>query len=108
MPRQVISADEAEDAVTQHTRPCGDCPWCRDSAPGWLGRLSSSEWIDAAHGEATIECHTLLGAQCAGAAIYRANTFKSPRNPDALRLPADRERVFAAPAEFTTHHQRRR
>ena len=42
--------------------------------------------------------------QCAGRAIHFANRCKMPRNPELLRLPADRENVFTFPHEFIEHH----
>jgi hypothetical protein len=66
--------------------------------------MSAEEWVLAAHGECEVECHTLTGVQCAGIAIYRANVCKTPRDPKILRLPTDREKVFANPTEFRTHH----
>ncbi len=65
-----------------------------------------------AHGETQFECHTKHDAstgdahQCAGSAIYRANVCKSPRDPDTLQLPANREAVFSSPMEFLKHHNR--
>jgi len=59
-----------------------------------------------AHGETKFECHTLIGAQCAGSAIYRANVVKRCRDKDILALPANRELVFATPVEFLEHHKR--
>lgn len=103
---QCISADEAEVSFTQHKKPCSDCPWARRSLKGWLGGLSAEEWLREAHGEARIDCHTKIGPHCAGAAIYRANMAKKPRNKEALVLPADRETVFATPMEFREHHER--
>lgn len=103
---QFISSDEAAQAKCQHTVPCSDCPWTRKSLPGWLGSLTPAQWIVAAHGEGTAECHTLLGAQCAGFAIYRANTGKLPRDPKTLRLPANTKLVFTHPNEFLRHHYR--
>jgi hypothetical protein len=105
---QLITSEEARPAVTQHKAPCSDCPWARKSLAGWLGDTSREEWLGDAHGEARIECHTLVGAQCAGAAIYRANVFKLPRDPSLLRLPADRERVFSNKTEFWEHHDMKR
>ena len=102
--RRFVSSDEAVQATGQHRAPCSDCPWRRDSLEGWLGSLSTEEWIAAAHGEARIECHVLLGAQCAGAAVYRANVCKQTRDTTDLRLPADRVAVFARPDEFREHH----
>lgn len=58
-----------------------------------------------AHSDQRIECHTLIGAQCAGSAIYRANICKMPRDPAVLRLPPDTKRVFAF-EEFAEHHKK--
>jgi len=103
--RQLISCEEATTATGQHRKPCGDCPWARTALNGWLGGDTIEDWLALAHGEGMMECHTLVGAQCAGASIYRANVCKLMRNPEALQLPADRERVFASPAEFRAHHE---
>lgn len=100
----LITYDEATPALRQHTGPCTDCPWARESVQGWLGSNTVDEWLAAAHGEEVIPCHVHDGAQCAGAAIYRANVCKLPRDAEQLRLARDRERVFATPREFKTHH----
>lgn len=86
--------------------PCSDCPWRRDAIKGWLGDAKIEEWLQCAHGEVTIPCHVHLGVQCAGSAVYRTNVGKSPRDPDILRLPVDRDLVFATPLEFRGHHDR--
>lgn len=101
---QLITTEEARPAKQQHRSPCSDCPWARKSLAGWLGGSSREEWLGDAHGETRIECHTLVGAQCAGAAIYRANVCKSPRDASQLKLPADREVVFSNQREFWEHH----
>lgn len=101
---RLITSDEAVKAKGQHRRPCSDCPWARKSLRGWLGSATPDEWLKEAHGEARIECHTRDRAQCAGAAIYRANVCKSVRDPKAFRLPPDSVRVFATPSEFAEHH----
>lgn len=105
-PRKLISSDEAVPAKTQHTGPCSDCPWAREALKGWLGGSSVEEWLDCARGDDPVPCHALKGAQCAGLAVFRANIAKLPRNPETLRLPADRERIFATPAEFAEHHEK--
>ena len=102
--KQLISSDQAVHAKRQHKTPCSDCPWARTALNGWLGGAAVEDWLREAHGERQVPCHTLNGAQCAGIAIYRRNVCKSPRNPDALCLPADREKVFSSPMEFTAHH----
>lgn len=103
--RQLITNDEAVPASEQHKKACSDCPWARASLAGWLGALSADQWLMEAHGEANIDCHVLTGVQCAGAAIYRANIAKLPRDPELLRLQPDREKVFASPSEFLAHHK---
>lgn len=69
--------------------------------------MSAEEWLQAAHGEAQIDCHihTNPPTQCAGAATYRANTLKRPRYKEILVLPKDPEKVFTMPKEFLQHHK---
>lgn len=103
--RQLISSDEAVPRAEQHTQPCSDCPWSKTALPGWLGGVPLETWLKEAHGDAVVPCHTCGNQQCAGIAIYRRNVCKSSRDPTALRLPADREKVFASPQEFREYHQ---
>lgn len=100
-----VTADEAEHATVQHTRPCSDCPWRRDSLPGWLGEMTADAWLECAHGESIVQCHTVSNPaiQCAGLAIYRRNVAKLPR-PPSLILEADRVAVFASRTQFKEHH----
>lgn len=75
-----------------------------------------------AHGEVAIACHTTIDGeetnndgeadwdqpgllQCAGAAIYRSNVCKSPRDPHVATLPRDTDLVFGM-GEFIPHHDR--
>jgi hypothetical protein len=106
---QFLTAEDAEEYSVQHKSPCSDCPWARKALAGWTGALTTDEWLQAAHGEALIDCHTRKRSdgdhwQCAGAAIYRGNVCKTPRSSALLVLPADREKVFATPMEFRKHH----
>lgn len=101
----ITSIEEAKPTTRQHKKPCHDCPWRRVARKGWLGGPSVDDWLHDAHGEARIDCHTKLGPQCAGAAIYRANVLKDPRDKTLLRLPEDKETVFAKPQEFDKHHR---
>ena len=99
-------------------RTCGECPWRRESAPGWLGPFTVDQWLGIAHGEAPIACHeTIQGddddwdngtiRQCAGAAQYRRNVAKRPLDPEvAVADEVDTVRVFGRPTEFREHHSR--
>lgn len=102
-PKRVVTSDQARVDTKQHTKPCGDCPWARASVNGWLGNMTAEQWVHAAHGDGQIDCHTVIGPQCAGAAIYRRNVCKRV-DPGILELPADRELVFARQTEFIEHH----
>jgi hypothetical protein len=88
----------------QHVTCCHDCPLRRNAIRGWLAGDTPEEWIRMLHGETRMDCHTQIGAQCAGAAIYRRNVAKRCHDPNTLALPADRIKVFAFPQEFIDHH----
>lgn len=109
MKGKLISSDEAKVVAKQPTSPCSDCPFRRDSLAGWLGTVTVDEWVALAHGEGESDCHATISPkgktyQCAGLAIYRANVCKSVRDPNVLRLPADRVKVFSF-GEFKKHHE---
>lgn len=109
--KQLVNGEEAEPCEKQPTAACSDCPWSRKALKGWLGSLSTDEWLEVAHGESSAACHALKSPDgdewvCAGLAIYRANVAKSPRDPSALRLPSDREKVFGSRDEFRKHHEK--
>jgi hypothetical protein len=101
---KLVSTDEATVSDCQHTTPCGDCPWRRDSLSAWLGGHTAEEFVDIARSDFPYHCHTVATQQCAGMAIYRRNTLKVPR-PPALVLEKDKEHVFATPMEFIEHHR---
>lgn len=89
----------------QHVKPCSECPWRRTAPRGWLGLgLKPEYYIEGAHGEAWIHCHMTAAHQCAGAAIYRSNVCKEPRNKTYLRLPRDHKTIFSSATEFLKHH----
>lgn len=100
--------------------PCSECPWRRNSLPGWLGPHTAEEWVQGAHGDHEIACHLSIPhsdnddeagdeemaemTTCSGAAIYRHNVCKSPRFvPRENTLPADTSLVFGY-GEFLQHH----
>lgn len=104
--------------------PCAACPFRRSVTPGALGGSSPFTYVGQAFAAFWLPCHSHMNytdpverndrakPQCAGAAIYRANTGVAPRiagvtDQDGLTLhalPADTTLVFATPAEFLSHH----
>lgn len=101
--RQLLTSEDAKPRKTQHKKPCGDCPWARAALKGWLGSMTPQEWLAVAHADALVQCHTVGNQQCAGLAIYRSNVCKQVQEP-ILKLPVDRETVFATPMQFMEHH----
>lgn len=92
--------------MESRTSPCSECPWRRNSAPGWLGsEQTPEEWVRTAHRDDTVECHVHAPSLCAGIAIYRTNVAKQLRDVSVPRLPGDKVSVFATPAEFIRHHR---
>lgn len=78
----------------QHTAPCSDCPWRRDSIPGWLGGDTSKEFVRLGHSDDVYNCHVITNQQCAGLAVFRANVIKRC-DPPNLRLPPTRTQCSA-------------
>lgn len=105
----------------QHTTPCAECPFSRTIKPGALGCSAPAVYIGQVFAGMWIPCHATIdyvdlewktkcvreARECAGAAIFRANCAVPVA--DVLKksltvLPANGEKVFAAPAEFVAHH----
>lgn len=104
--QKLLSIEQAKPSSVQHTSPCSDCPFRRDALPGWLGGRTPAQYALLACSDEIILCHTKVGPQCAGAAIYRANICKEARSKRVLRLPKDTVKVFAWVTEFMQHHTR--
>lgn len=101
-------------------KPCRECPWRRDSVNGHLGPHDARNWLAQVHGETAIACHMTIKTrdengygdwshpamrQCRGAAIFRRNVGKSPRDTAVPAGPRDTETVFATNDEFINHHE---
>ncbi len=104
--RRTLVTSNTVQGSKQHTKPCSDCPWRRDSVQGWLGGFTAKSWVNCAHSETVVKCHVIRNQQCAGTAIYRANVYKLPRTPEALQLPPDTGKVFSSIIgdDFLEHH----
>ena len=106
------------------SQPCRECPWRRKAAAGWLGPYDAEQWLLLVNSDAPIACHLTIPdeaededpetwndhkiKQCAGAAQYRKNVAKMPRDKEiALAAERDTTEVFATPVEFKDHHNRK-
>ena len=107
---QLKTYEQATTTPAQHKKPCVDCPFGRIAVKGWLPE-TPEEWLFKIHGEGRLECHTMQQSpeqawQCAGAATFRANVCKAPRDRSLLSLPQNKKLVFASNEEFWAHHTR--
>lgn len=122
---RVLDVPVHDNLLLPKKKPCGGCPFRKVAPAGWLGGSSAEDYALVAHSDADIPCHTQKGYRgaggaggvpmtdlrsCAGLAIYRNNSFKSPRGGSAARacdkVSTDEEttdKVFKF-AEFSDHH----
>lgn len=103
---------------------CSQCPFKKDSAPGWLGSSCPEEFIDATLSENDMPCH--LGVdyddedwldklddvpRCAGSLVFFRNNCKLPRNPELCnavsKVKVDNT-VFSFKHEFLEHHGKKK
>ncbi len=104
-------------------KPCDSCPFARATdiakigGPGRVGGSGPERYLGQAYGPFFLACHTAKGysatnptmdqVPCAGAAIFRANTGRDKVQPkDMPCADADRDLVFATPAELYACHMK--
>lgn len=115
--RQPAANKDRSDVVVG--TPCRECPWRRNSAPGWLGNHSAGDFLALSEQGAHLPCHLHVdyeqegweddaskAPQCAGHAIFLANRCKRPVGNQQAAQP-DHKAVFTRPHEFVAHHTRR-
>jgi hypothetical protein len=96
-------------------KPCAECPFGKKTPPGTTGGAHPAVYVGQAWGPFLLACHLSPGywdnrrdtghAQCAGAAIFRANVGRAELMPaPLLRCPPDAESGFATPGELLAHH----
>jgi hypothetical protein len=113
-------------------KPCNDCPWRKNATPAWLGPFSAQAWLEIAHSDTPIACHETIPTgqpslgeanvqdpqdvwggssirQCKGAALFRVNVCKSPRNRSDAEHDTPHDdpllaTVFANNAAFLAYH----
>ena len=107
-----------EPCKKQHSTPCRECPFKRDSAPGWLGASEPGEFLALADSDNRAPCHmhvnydkpdwerqAAVAPQCVGRAVFMANRCKLPA-PGLLKAKSNPDAVFVRPHEFVAHHAR--
>lgn len=112
-------------AELRFKKPCNDCPFRRNAAPGWLG-ASGPEWfvqIALSDYPTGAPCHQTVNyddpdweetviegmvSACAGSLIFARNLGKMPRDSKECAavqsVEPDREGVFTSPQEFIDYH----
>lgn len=129
-----VKAEEGTGGVKMHAKgmqraikvPCVECPYRRDSAPGYLGGYTPEMYMEATFSPVSLACHKSKGFHegeiesqrvCTGLAAFRANTgyIASLPMPNGGCAPShahestqfvghDEEVYFATPDEFIAHH----
>ena len=100
---------------------CGDCPFRRDAARGWLGGAGGGidggyaaehflAWAWTLEDAEARTCHTLPAMICRGLVVTMRNGAKIPRDPEFAALvrsvEPDRWRYLEGYAEFVEFHER--
>jgi hypothetical protein len=99
-------------------KPCRECPFRENSAPGYFGSYTAQDYLAIAHGDGIASCHMTLDAgiperserHCTGIALYRAAVCKTPMSKAAH---AHQRKVVAkyglkgilGYAQFRLHHR---
>jgi hypothetical protein len=67
------------------TKPCGLCPFKKNSFKGYLGGFTIEETLQTARSESSFICHKVRDStnedECAGRFLFASKTAKSFRNP---------------------------
>lgn len=107
-------------------KPCNDCPWRKESVPGWLGE-SSHDPVDflesVSMGEGAHPCHQEIDWEapdregeisrasiCSGYLHALANTCKIPRDPALATKVAKAGRndeILPNFHAFIEHHEKK-
>lgn len=107
--------------------PCVECPFRRDSAPGYLGGYTPEMYLEAVRSPASLACHKSAGFHegkiesqrvCTGLAAFRANighiasvvhpqygVVPSQAHESTQYVGCDDEHYFGNEQEFYDHHK---
>ncbi|HCT5749784.1 DUF6283 family protein [Pseudomonas aeruginosa] len=84
-------------------KPCRDCPFRKDTLPGWLGKKRMTEILAAE----SFVCHKKTDMQCAGHMLINGQANAFVRLADRLGMQLDltgKEQVFDSRAACIKHH----
>jgi len=103
----------------EHTKPCAECPWGKNSLQGWLGNATPESFVEAIHDEEKMPCHCAVDytdpdweekladkPYCVGHLLATRAACKSPRDPlhrEAIDQVPDFP-VLSPWGEFQEHH----
>ena len=100
---------------------CDQCPWRKNSAPGWLGAANPEDFIQAIRQEGKLPCHAMVDYEnedwkehldddeilhCAGAILATKKMCKMPHNLEHAQLvsEAQPDENHMNHFEFIEHH----
>ncbi|NQZ53272.1 MAG: hypothetical protein HRT93_03350 [Piscirickettsiaceae bacterium] len=84
-------------------KPCGKCPFRKDSLEGWLGDERMTEILES---DAFV-CHKETSLQCAGHMLIKGEENMFVRTANRLRIPlklSGEELVFDSQQDCIDHH----
>lgn len=100
---------------------CAECPWRKNSAPGWLGAAEPWNFVSAIHSEEKMPCHSDVNynnpnwrksletdkvSYCVGQLLATKKACKRPRDPEHAKavdsVPPDDNSMNSN--EFMKHH----
>lgn len=93
----------AEKKPPHMKRPCGDCPFRRDTPPGWLGEARAREILSVS----SFVCHKDHAMQCAGHMLLKGehNAFVQIAQRLGIQLDlSGHEVVFEDASSWIAHH----
>lgn len=102
-------------------KACVECPFKRNSAPGYLGEVSYQPevFLQQINGKA-MPCHLSIdweeksdkkyekAKECIGALQFMNNSFKMSRDPETAKLQKEygkSDEIFSRTSEFIDHHK---
>lgn len=104
-----------------HKQPCRECPFRRNSLPGYLGEDTPEGFMATTLADVPMPCHLTIdyeeddwdgdqmeeASYCAGALNFFRNMCKSSR--DRRRPQGEKDpTVFSRPQEFLDHHKEKK